>query len=175
MDKQTFYFDDEEEGLSRSTSHPGFVSRFTEEFYYDVLDDFSPFGNDDGADTLFELQDWYRKTKGKKDIMQWLFKYIDGMGFKYKSQAVSELVVTPEDIAELNAEDPFCIPALNNCIIAAAFGQHKISGQLDSRLKQAAIVSFKRQAIVAVADNETYSSDFLERYKKMESDLAAVS
>ena len=54
------YLDDEETGLSRETSHPNFTEHFSEEFYYDCVDDESPFGNDNGADTLYELEDLFK-------------------------------------------------------------------------------------------------------------------
>ena len=55
------YFDDPEEGLARNTSHPAFVRVAPQDFYYDCGDDFSPFGSDDGFDTLAALEDWYRE------------------------------------------------------------------------------------------------------------------
>jgi len=38
----------------------------TEEFYYDCTDEFSPFGNDDGADTLSSLEEWYQENGNLK-------------------------------------------------------------------------------------------------------------
>ena len=54
------YFDDEEIGTDRKTSHPNFVEAFNDNFYYDCTDEEAPFGNDNGADTLYELEDYYR-------------------------------------------------------------------------------------------------------------------
>lgn len=60
------YFDDPEVGLARETSHPAFVRIATQDFYYDCGDDFSPFGNDDGSDTLAALEEWYQEQTGSK-------------------------------------------------------------------------------------------------------------
>lgn len=57
-----FYFDDEEEGLSPQTSHPKFNEIISDYFYFDCMDEFSPFGNDEGAEILYALQDWYKPT-----------------------------------------------------------------------------------------------------------------
>ena len=51
------YFFDSEDGPAKETSHPNFVKSMESEFYYDCTDDFSPFGNDDGADLLYNLED----------------------------------------------------------------------------------------------------------------------
>nr|GFD09025.1 hypothetical protein [Tanacetum cinerariifolium] len=55
---QTLYVDDEEQGLAPETSHPRFAAVAREDFWYDCADDFSPFGNDTGNDTLRFLEEW---------------------------------------------------------------------------------------------------------------------
>ena len=46
------YFDSEEIGLHPKTSHPLFDKYFNRENYYDCGEEESPFGNDNGSDTL---------------------------------------------------------------------------------------------------------------------------
>jgi len=56
MDKQ-LYFDNDEDGLNILTSHPVFRQFFSDDLYYDCANEEAPFGNDEGSDTLYELQD----------------------------------------------------------------------------------------------------------------------
>lgn len=42
-----FYIDSEEYGLHPKTSHPRFTEHFTEELYYDCVDEEAPFGSDE--------------------------------------------------------------------------------------------------------------------------------
>jgi uncharacterized protein YfeS len=60
------YFDDPDVGLARETSHPTFARIAAQDFYYDCGDDFSPFGSDDGSDTLAALEEWYQEQTGGK-------------------------------------------------------------------------------------------------------------
>ena len=139
------YLDDEETGLSRETSHPNFVEHFTEEFYYDCADDEAPFGNDNGADTLYELEDLFKSGdyKGKvlslpKKIVSdiWDFHYLKPDNFSKKK------------IAELIEKDEYSLIATDQVIIAVALGEIKITGKIEPELKELALNAMKRQKIV---------------------------
>lgn len=142
-----FYFDDEEEGLSPQTSHPKFNEIISDYFYFDCMDEFSPFGNDEGAEILYALQDWYKEKKGKGNVLKWLYNRIDGYGFEYESEWASKIL----DIEELNSileEDEFLLLCMDEAIIATAFGQYKIEGKIDKSLKLVALTAMERQKIL---------------------------
>src|SRR4051794_5280264 len=103
---KTFYIDDPDIGPDPTTSHPHFNKIMSKEFYLDCTDDFSPFGNDDGADTLYKLEDWYQETEGNADILEFMFDLIDGFGFKYACAGCVELLDT-DQINGLVEEDEF--------------------------------------------------------------------
>ena len=139
------YLDDEETGLSRETSHPNFTEHFSEEFYYDCVDDESPFGNDNGADTLYELEDLFKSGdyEGKilglpKKIVSvvWDFHYLEPDNFSKKK------------LASLIEEDEFSLIATDQVIIAVALGEIKITGKIEPKLKELALKAMKRQKIV---------------------------
>ena len=139
------YLDDEETGLSRETSHPNFTEHFSEEFYYDCVDDESPFGNDNGADTLYELEDLFKSGdyEGKilglpKKIVSvvWDFHYLEPDNFSKKK------------LADLIEEDEFSLIATDQVIIAVALGEIKITGKIEPKLKELALKAMKRQKIV---------------------------
>lgn len=168
-----FYYDDPEgDALARETSHPKFVYNMTADFYYDCTYDFSPFGNDDGADLLFNLEEFYQEKKGK-GILKWLYKIIDEFGFKYTSEGCSK-ILDKAALKQLQDEDPHFINCMDNTIIAAAFGQIKISGQVDKELKGLAKIAIQRQLML----NEQYNSDTTKEHndnlKTMLTDLDKV-
>lgn len=141
MPEKKFYYDDPDgEALSKETCHPDFVKNMTAEFYYDCTNDFSPFGNDDGADLLFSLEEFYQEKKGKGNIVKWLFNTIDEAGFKYASEGCASILDEPT-LKQLEKEDPHFIPCMDNSIIAAAFGQIKITGTIDKALYDLAVIA----------------------------------
>jgi len=145
MDSTVYYFDDPEEGLSRDTSHPRFVQLAADDFYYDVCDDFSPFGSDDGHDTLSALEDWYRTPcEGRK-----------GIDFLNSMLADWDLGV-PADILRASASARTAwlkASAMNDRFltgecrarVATAFGQLKITGQVDVAILDEALAAIECQ------------------------------
>ncbi len=162
-----YYFDHEEgDGPSRKTSHPNFVKAMTADFYYDCVDEYSPFGNDDGADMLYHLEDWYREKKLFRNIVKWLFNEIDEMGFQYQSKQCSQ-ILDLETLSMIQEEDEYMLLCMDNSIIAAGFGQLKITGKIDTKLKKITLTAIERQLLL----DEGYDKEYKERLEKMKEDL----
>jgi uncharacterized protein YfeS len=135
------YFDDPEEGLARETSHPRFRSLAKDDFYYDCTDDFSPFGNDDGSDTLFCLEDLYREGGSSDEVPAFLADLIDGWDF-----GVPEDLLWADDaaIAAWLAQDHMhetYLQGVCNAHVATAFGQLKITGQIHPDIHAGALAA----------------------------------
>jgi uncharacterized protein YfeS len=175
------YFDDPEgAGPARETSHPAFVKILQEDFYYDCMDEFSPFGNDDGADTLFRLQDWYEEHGNLKDPESFLKEVIEGA----LGMDTQHLRLTDKDqIIKIHGNEVFLFNTIDNVIIATAFGQYKIEGSLDASLRELAQIALERQKMITQyqIDNDELSLEmggvdpmfitYLSRLEKMQEDL----
>lgn len=160
------YLDDEEEGLSKETSHPNFVNHFTEDFYYDCGDEEAPFGNDNGADTLYELEDLIKSGdyKGKfltfpKKIVSdiWDLNYLEPENFD------------KEKIKKLIEDDEYSLVATDQVIIAVALGEIKILGKIEPELKKTALNAMKRQKIVFEMLGYDGSGEYDQIMKDLES------
>jgi uncharacterized protein YfeS len=175
MSIQKLYFSDkeeEEDTLTLENSHPNFVNLLASEFYYDCTDEFSPFGNDDGSDQLYNLEEWYRDKKGENNIVKWLHKTINAFGFKITSEAGSK-ILDAEILDQFQDVDPDFLNCMDNTIIATAFGQFKISGQLDAELKELALIALKRQNLLQEMEKAP-EHKYLERLVIMERDLLKI-
>jgi uncharacterized protein YfeS len=173
MPSQKLYFSDkEEETLTLENCHPNFVNLLRSVFYYDCTDEYSPFGNDDGSDQLYNLESWYRDNKGEKNVIKWLYKTINSFGFKITSEAASK-IIDETILDQFEDVDPDFLQCMDNTIIATAFGQFKISGQLDAELKELALLALQRQKILQEMDEEPEQS-YLERLGVMENDLTRI-
>lgn len=146
------YFDDEDYNLSKLTSHPNFVKNFTDEFYYDCVEEEAPFGSDEGSDALTELQEAVRKKTSldfslfPKHIIErlWDMKYIE-----VDSLNESEIKKA------LESDLKYDLSQSDMVTYAIAFGQIKITGTVNPDLKERAIKAIKR--IILVAKLEGYS------------------
>jgi len=143
--KEQLYFDDPEEGPSRDTSHPEFVRVCEDELFYDCTDDFAPFGNDDGADALSALEDWYRDG-AKGTVRAFIDDKLEEWGM-----AIPDLEATDRVTVNGWLEDKKLATALqttDNVVIAVAFGEAKITGRLDGGVAALARAALHREAMV---------------------------
>ncbi|MBG8554630.1 hypothetical protein [Hymenobacter guriensis] len=171
------YFDDSEEGLARETSHPFFVEHASADFYYDCTDDFSPFGNDSGADTLLNLEDWYRERGAGEKVARFLRRQIEEWDFNAEYLKLVDLT----QLDTIDREEQSLNNELDRAVIATVFGQYKIAGKADKTMLAMAELAFRRQryvaekALIRVGDPWEYATEYLNRLTIMEADLAAMS
>ena len=140
------YFDDEDYGLHRKTSHPHFVRYLTNDFYYDCGDEETPFGSDEGSDALHELAQAFRKN-ANLDTLAFPQKLIcEYWGMDYLPPQLDQ---TAENIAELCKQQETEVCQSDKVIIATAFGSIKITGRLKLELQQLALFAIQRLDVLA--------------------------
>jgi uncharacterized protein YfeS len=171
------YFDDSEEGIARATSHPVFVKFAKEDFYYSEGDDFSPFGNDTGNDTLRFLEEWYRERRAGEKAATFLRKMINEWGFG----AEYLLLTDPARFDNINREERYLTDTVDQAVIAIAFGQVKISGKVDKAIVSLAANAFQRQRYLSgkaklhATNPWNLADEYLERLSAMEQSLALMN
>ena len=138
------YFDDEEYGLNPLTSHPVFRQYFADEaVYYSESDEETAFGSDDGADTLYSLQETFRKAR---PVLQDFIRYvIEGeWGFPclppQDAQSDAELKAQAQQEND-GLEGVHYLLAHDRATLATILGAIKISGRVDSRADIAADIA----------------------------------
>ena len=172
-----YYFDDPEEGLARETSHPFFVEHATADFYYDLGDEFSPFGNDTGADTLFDLEDWYKERKAGEKAVTFLKQQIG----TWEIEIDYLTIASAAQLDALEHDNQLLYSEIDKIIIALAFGQFKIAGKCDKAIPDVVATAFFRQRYVAnqakarVLDPWDYADEYLAKLAIMEADFAAMT
>ena len=166
------YLDNPENGLAPETSHPLFAAAATDAFWYSSMDDFSPFGNDTGNDTLRLLEEWLTQHGAKANVAD----FIRGLIRKWDLDEAYLAIDDAETMKQLHYdEDQFLNDAQDQAVLAAALGQLKITGQLSAEGRQLAINAFQRQRAIAetaAADDTNPFRDavpeYLERLAAME-------
>lgn len=143
-----YYFDDKDWGTHKKTSHPKFTQHFCDDFYYNCADEDAPFGSDEGNDTLYEIEESIRKNK-----------HIDWCSFSQKM--VEEYwgmdYIHPEEIdrdslkKKLEEDKDYERDVLQSdqVTIAVGFGQIKISGEIDPKIKKHTLLSLERIKLLA--------------------------
>lgn len=126
----SYYYDEEEEGVSRKTSHPFFVRHFTDELYYDITDDYAPFGNDTGNDSLRMLEKYLAENDDLEDFDSLPVVIAESWGLTYVDPLES---VNNQALIAENEVDIF---ESSQITIAVGFGLIKITGGIGLHLKE---------------------------------------
>ncbi|MCX5744730.1 MAG: hypothetical protein NT062_19760 [Proteobacteria bacterium] len=138
------YFDDPDEGPTPATSHPAFRKLCKGAFFYDIGDDFAPFGSDAGADTLASLEDWYRAPRPRK-VRTFISELLDGWGFTLPNLRETREAVVLRRLADPSKETEML--EIDGAVIATAFAQLKITGAIDLDVQVLARAALARDAI----------------------------
>lgn len=177
----SLYIDDREEGTSKETSHPNFVAAAPEDFWYSGGDEYTPFGNDSGHDTLRYLEVWLSENGAQADVAEFIKDLIyNAWGLEDRdylmltdSQALTKLHYSAEQ---------FLHDMQDQAVIAAAFGQLKITGQAGAEIMKLAGYALARQRAVAetaYTDEKNpfreYAPQYLERVAEFEKLLKRFS
>ncbi len=139
------YFDDPEEGLARATSHPRFQALAQDDFYYDCSDDFSPFGNDDGADVLAYLEDLYQEGGSDAQVPAFIADLIEGWDFGVPPKLIgADQAAVAAWLAEDHMHEAY-LQGVCNAWVATAFGQLKITGKVLTEIRSGALAAIACQ------------------------------
>lgn len=145
------YFDDEKIGLHPLTSHPRFREHFTADFYYDCSDYEAPFGSDDGNDTLYHLCEYIKKMRDaglmefprQQQEQDWGLEWFEPI---MPSEADVKAILDRANIGKLPVSR--YLLSCDHVIVASAFGQIKVMGRIFDRLREMALCSLKRIALL---------------------------
>ncbi|MHC5216179.1 hypothetical protein ACYSNR_05885 [Enterococcus sp. LJL128] len=153
-----YYYDDEEAGVARETSHPFFVKHFTDDIYYNITDDYAPFGNDTGNDALRMLEERLAEDDDLEDFEElpafisttWGFDYLDSLKIQNE----------PAFIENHQSE----VIESNQITVAVGFGVIKITGGISFQLKKRAILALEQLAN-AIPEGRTSYQQQIEAMK----------
>jgi uncharacterized protein YfeS len=146
--------------LSPSNIHPTAARILTDAFYWDCVDDNSPFGNDTGADTLHFFHEW-REQHPEANPVIFLDELLEGW------EAVNDHweVIDSEQVQKLLKEDAFSLSTRDDAVIAVAFGQFALEGRIEPEIKRRALLAMERQALPALL--ETWAVPAFERVERL--------
>jgi uncharacterized protein YfeS len=141
------YLDDPEAGLARATSHPAFVQLAQADFYFDQADDFGPFGSDDGFDALSALQDWFRDGGQAGGVMAFLQQLLADWDLPVPADVLTQSDEASNAWLKQGSNDMW-LASVCRARVATAFGQIKVSGQLDADVREQALLALDKQLLL---------------------------
>lgn len=127
--------------LSKKRIHPAAKELMKADFLWDILDDDSPFGNDDGADTLGAWRKW-RRINAHRNPQDFVGEIFQSYGISFQDWSGKDGESLP-----LDTTGRLVTAMGDNTIIAIAFGQLMDEGYIEptlTRLARKAISNEKK-------------------------------
>jgi uncharacterized protein YfeS len=156
--------------LSLDNCHPNAAQILTDDFYWDTVDENSPFGNDTGADTLHFFHQWRVQHPNTNPII-------------FLEHLLKEWNVTNDywELTESSAvsdqleKDEFSFNTRDEALIALAFGQLAIESKIDPEVRRRTLSALRRQAQPAALSKwGRHSAERVERLGKMKAALEQI-
>ncbi|TXF79223.1 hypothetical protein [Chryseobacterium sp.] len=135
--------------IKKENANPAAQKIMSDEFFYDVVDEFAPFGNDVGNDTFYTFIEWKNKNETKK-ATEFLTGNLAEMGLsdfnlnadaKDPRQLLLNVDKMPNKYDDINSID--------NTVISLAFTQLFIGGNIDPEIKHLAKIAIEREVLFA--------------------------
>lgn len=125
--------------LEPSNAHPRAAEILTDEFFWNCVDDNSPFGNDNGADILEFYREW-REDNKPSDALSFFNDILDNWDV---NSSAFEGITDPNELE--NVYDDFNVHSYDDCIIALAFGQLLFDGEVNDEIRKLTLEAIDRQ------------------------------
>jgi len=130
-------------------ANPNAKKIMTNEFYYDIINEFAPFGNDVGNDTFYLYADW-KKKNANESAEKFLKQELRELGqqnfdLKLNSKNSKELVLAVDKMPNQYVD----INWIDNIIISLAFSQLFQEGKIEEEIKKLAKIAIDREIFFA--------------------------
>jgi uncharacterized protein YfeS len=151
--------------LSPDTSHPHAARILPDEFFWDCVDENTPFGNDTGADALAFFREWRREHPRSNPV-----EFLGGILREvFEVPDADWKVVEPVPVEELLVESAEDVCVRDDAVIAVAFGQLVLEGSVEAEIKSRALWALQRQELPVVIEQRGWVNppERIERLRRM--------
>jgi uncharacterized protein YfeS len=152
------------------TFHPRARRLLNKPFFWDCTDEFSPHGNDTGADTLDEFQQWNRRNARKP-----AFHVVAPLLSYWGTSVIDWNLTKPADIDEMIRGNPGTMHINDQAIIGAAFAAIKFRGSCDAKTRDLAVRAIARQRIYRRQTGGSFAVEALRRLRECTAALRRAS
>jgi len=149
--------------ITFKTAHPNAQKLITDEFYWNPIEETSPFGNDDGHDAFYGFKEWRESNKTESPIIylkelikEWNYPTFD---FYEMNEANLKKYISSNRIGEM------ALTGHDNAIIAVGFGQFVLEGKIDEDLKTLTKTALKRELLPSII--EMWEPDYQKQRIKL--------
>jgi uncharacterized protein YfeS len=133
------------EDLSPEHSHFRARAALTDAFFWDASDDTSPFGSETGRDVLEALRDFRDEHPRDSPVL-----LLDELLVRWEVVNDHWEVIGADEVQAIGEDDEYSLLTRDEAVIALAFAQIIVEGQIDPEVRRRAVLALKRQSLPAL-------------------------
>lgn len=139
--------EDERYGIQKEYAHPRAIELIPEEFFWDCVDEFAPFGSDEGDMALSEYRQWRADNPDAplKECLQWVIESVGEMDFQEYDRSILNKDLIKKQLSDDEFDDQQYIDTLDISVIGTGFGQLVDEGKIDQDCKEIIQLAIDRQ------------------------------
>ncbi len=158
-------------GIEKEHAHKKAIELIPEEFFWDCVDELSPFGSDEGDMALSEFRDWKKEnpTVPIYECLKWTIEEVGEIKIEDYNEQILNKDLIKSQMGDAEIDDQQYIFTLDISAIATGFGQLVDEGKIDKKNKPLIQLAIDRQKIWAELSNEwKYKDEYIERMNILE-------
>ncbi len=131
--------------LDRADAHPAAQAALTDAFFWDARDPCGPFGDETGREVLsalYALRDEDEDQSGLALLVELLARW--------EIADASWDAIDEDEVQAIGADDETGLLVRDEAILALAFAELIVDGEIESEVRRRAILATKRQALPAL-------------------------
>ena len=168
--------EDEFNGIIKENAHPRAQELIPYEFFWDYLDELTPFGSDEGHNALVQYREW-REANPETPIVECLHWLIEGIGDMAPEDYNQALIQTENIVKQLDDDefdDDYFIYTLDAYLIGVCFGQFADEGKMDDASKDIVKLALQRQLNWANLDKSEINLEYIGNIEKLQKIVESV-
>ena len=169
--------EEEPYGIEKEHAHKRAIELIPEEFFWSCVDEFAPFGSDEGDMALSEFRCWKKSnpTLPTYECLKWTIESVGEMDIANYNKEMLDPVLIQKQVEDEEFDDEQYIFTLDISVIATGFGQLVDEGIIDEANKPLIQIAIDRQKVwIGVSDFLEYKDEYIGKLNILERALKAA-
>ena len=158
-------------GIDKDHAHKRAIELIPEEFFWDCIDELTPFGSDEGDLALSEYREWKKENQNLPtyECLKWTIESVGELTLSEYNENILDKELIKNQIEDNEFDDQQYIFTVDISAIATGFGQLVDEGKIDERNKPLIQLAIDRQRIWAELNQDwEYRNEYIGNLNVLE-------
>ncbi len=155
--------EEENYGINKEFAHPRAIELIPEDFFWDCVDELTPFGSDEGDLALSEFRDWKKENPNEPiyDCIKWVIEDLTEKPISEYNEQIINRELIKSQVDDEDFDDEYYLFTVDISVIATGFGQLVDEGKIDESIKPIIQRAITRQKIQIEIEDVYFSKEYI--------------